>query len=281
MANASFYFGSQADAGTVTASSEQIPASNVLDPQRSRVWRSAVGQASFLDINLPGAGLVDSIVLIDTNLSSSGTIRVQVYPTSARTTASMDFTFNPFTYAAANGVPAYGLGAYGLGAYGIPGGAAAAAGGIKNVTVIPLPTSTMDRFFRITFTDATTSFQQLGRLFVGQATMFSSSISYGWTLAQNARSASRESIGGQRFVQPRPQRGQISGQFEFLSESDRNSLAMKLAEYGEDFPFVFSVYPETSARGVASSIYGRFAGPSLVNAAFDRNTLNFSVLEEL
>ena len=56
---------------------------------------------------------------------------------------------------------------------------------------------------------------------------------------------------------------------------------MKLAEYGEDFPFVFSVYPETSARGVASSIYGRFAGPSLVNAAFDRNTLNFSVLEEL
>lgn len=281
MSNSVFLFDNDSDTATVTASSSVLPASNVQNPQRSKFWRSATGTSSNLSVTLNDVFGVSYIALVDTNLTTGGTIRVQAWSDAIDgMNLVYDQTFTPGLYVSTSGqAVAYGLGSYGLGSY----GSNQSVGQLnnRNITLIPVEPTLIVRFYKFTFTDSNTTFQQLGRLFVGSGLVFQTNLAYGWRAERIERSVSRESIGGQRYTQPRDSRLKLSGNFNFLSEEERTEILIRLQEFGETKPFIFSIFPENSNKGLTTTVYGRFDGKSVEQIFQNINQLSFSVVEEL
>jgi len=282
MANAIFLFDNQADDGIVTASSTAsgtTPASNVQNPQRSAVWRSGAGSTSQLNCTLSSIYGVTHAALVDVNLSTAGTIRLQSWSDALDgSVPGVDVTFYPTLYVNTALIStAWGSGPFGIGAYGLSG----VLNSAKNITIIPLGAANFDPFWRITLTDINTSYQQFGRLFLGSGQAVTHNMSYGWQADRQERSVSVESLGGQRFVQPRDDRLQLRGAFDFLTDTERTEMLLRMQQFGQRKPFIFSVYPEQSNQGMTTTVYGRFASVSVSGTHFNINQLPFSIVEEL
>jgi len=168
---------------------------------------------------------------------------------------------------------------YGIGVYGSTLPITQDSG--RNITIVPLGVTSTDGFWRITFTDANVSYQQCGRVFLGAGLTFGANLSYGWQAKRIERSVARESIGGQRYVQPRDSRLQLSGTFSFLTDTERTVVLQRIQEYGESKPFIYSVYPESSNQGLTTTLYGRFSSTGITGKTFNLNDLQFTVVEEL
>ena len=284
MANSSFFFDNQADLATITASSTAggtMAAANVQNTQRTVFWRSGTGTTSRLDITLAAIYGATHLALVDLNLTTAGTIRVQSWSDAVGgSVPGVDMTFNPLLYLNDGFIPSlYGSGLYGLGIYGSSYPVSTDAG--KNLTLVPLGVTSTDAYWRITFTDANTTYQQCGRLFIGNAVTMGVNLSYGWSAKRIERSVAKEALGGQRFVVKRQGRLQITGLFEAMTDTERTQFLIRLNDYGESKPFIFSVFPEQTSRGLTTGLYGRFSAPEVSGASLGRNRLQFTVLEEL
>ena len=282
MANSIFLFDNQADDGTVTASSTasgSTPASNVQNSQRSAVWRSGAGTSSQLNCTFSSVFGITHAALVDVNLTTAGTIRLQSWSDAlGGSSPGVDVTFSPTLYVNTNLVSAaYDTGVYGIGAYGL----SAALNSDKNITIFPLGLISFDPYWRITFSDVNTSYQQCGRLILGSGQEFSANLSYGWQASRQDRSPAVESLGGQRFVQPRDDRLQLSGAFDFLTDAERTEMLLRLQQFGQRKPFVFSIFPEQSNQGMTTTAYGRFASAAISGSKWNINQLPFTVIEEL
>lgn len=283
MSKSIFLFDNQADDGIITASSTAsgtTPASNVQNPQRSAVWRSGTGTTSQLNCSLSSIYGATHVALVDVNLTTAGTIRVQSWADALGGAVPGVDTgeVSPTLYVNTALVSSsWGTGLYGIGAYGL----SVALNSAKNITIIPLGTSSMDPYWRVTFTDINTSYQQLGRLFIGSGQQFDANMSYGWQADRQERSVSVESLGGQRFVQPRDDRLQLRGSFDFLRDAERTEMLLRMQQFGQRKPFVFSIYPEQSNQGMTTTVYGRFNSVAMSGTHFNINQLPFSVVEEL
>ena len=281
MSNSVFLFDNDSDTALVSASSSVLPATNVQNPQRSKFWRSATGTSSSLSVTLNDVFGVSYIALVDMNLTTGGTITVQAWSDAIDGMSPVyDETFTPTLYVSSSGqAVAYGSGSYGLGAY----GSNQAIGQLnnRNITLIPIEPTLIVRFYKITFTDLNTTFQQLGRLFIGSGLVFQNNLAYGWQAERIERSVAKESIGGQRYTQPRDSRLKLSGNFNFLSEQERTEILIRLQEFGESKPFIFSIFPESTNLGLTTTVYGRFDGKTIQQIFQNINQFSFSVVEEL
>lgn len=282
MANAIFLFDNQADDGVITASSTAggtTPASNVQNPQRSAVWRSAAGTTSQLNCTLSSIYGVTHAALVDVNLSTAGTIRLQSWSDALDgSVPGVDVTFYPTLYVNTALVStAWGMGPYGIGSYGLSG----ALNSAKNITIIPLGLLSFDPYWRVTLSDINTSYQQFGRLFLGSGQELTYNLTYGWQADRQERSVSVESLGGQRYTQPRDDRLQLRGTFDFLTDAERTEMLLRMQQFGQHRPFVFSVYPEQSNQGMTTTVYGSFSSVSVSGLFYNSNQLPFTVIEEL
>lgn len=190
-----------------------------------------------------------------------------------------DITVNPSLYSAAVGQANYGGGAFGQGNYGST--VAESQLDSRNLTIVPFGRSYLDKFWRVTFTDTNTSYQECARVYITTPVEFTYNISWGWRLSREDRSAAKESIGGQRYVQERDSRLRVSGDFDYLSDAERTSMAVRMFEIGENTPIIFSIYPEATTRGLTTTGYGRLVDASLSHSSHEINHFPFTFLEEL
>lgn len=284
MTNSIFLFDNQADGGTISASSiagGTLGANNVINEQRSKIWRSGVGSSSYLNVTLASAFGATHIALIDLNLTTAGTIRIQSWADAiAGSVPGIDITVVPTLYintdlASVN----YGDGPFGIGLYG--SNQALSQLNVRNITLIPLPSVTIDPYFRITFTDINTTYQQCGRIYIGSGMSFETNLSYGWTASRQDRTKSREALGGQTYRQSRDSRLQIGGSFDSLTDDERLKVLMRIQEFGKFKSFIYSVFPESTNKGLSSTLYGVFANADVTNSAYQQTKFPFTIIEEL
>lgn len=275
-----FLFDNQIFESTLTASSAVLPVDNAKNPQRSKFWRSANGGMSHIDVTLGSAIGIDYIALVDLNLSSGAEIRVKTYSDSARSMQTGEYVFAPTLYINPDAVASpYGSGPYGLGAYG--SNVLQNQIGNRNITIFKFPQRIMEVFLRIQFIDMTGEYQQVGLIFLGQGFEFDYNLSFGWQASREDRSVARESIGGQRYVQPRDSRLQISGNFENFKDDTRTRFLIRQQEFVQNKPFIFSIYPDADNQGLTTTLYCRFESANVSGKFFNGNDLQFSVIEEL
>lgn len=213
-------------------------------------------------------------------LSGGGTITATpILDVDFTTLPGADFTITPTLYATAVAANNYGGDAYGNGNFGAS--APASQLDARNITIYPFGASYADRYWRITFEDANTSYQQLARLYLTTPVEFTYNLSWGWKMSRDDRSAKRESLGGQRFVQERDSRLRISGDFDYLTEAERTAMAIRLFDLGDIDPIIFSVYPEATQRGLTTTGYGHLEDTSLSHKNYLNNAFPFTFVEDL
>lgn len=278
--SAIFLFDNQADDATITASTETLPASNVQNLQRSRVWRSDLGVMSSLELELNSVSGVNYVALIDTNLSTSGLIHIEAWDDGFDgAVQTVDETVSPTLYAiSSNSSPAYGLGPYGIGPYGQ--NQALASNTIRNITIVPVPSS-ISTFWRITFADVNTDYQQLGRLYLSSGFQLTYNLSYNWRAERVERSVTKEAISGATYSQLRDSRLQLVANFDFVTDNERTQVLLRMQQFGNTTPFVFSIFPENDLNGLTTTVYGRFTEKSIQHANKNINQFSITVLEEL
>lgn len=278
--NALFLFDNAADAGTITASSAvaAMPASNLLDPQRSAVWRSSGASPQTVDITLASGNTIPigAVAVVDHNLTPVGTIRLQGWLTGiAVGTAEVDVTVDPW-----DTLFGYGVGGYGV--YGYGGEADAAARKLlRPVTFIPLLDFSELRYWRLTFTDASLAYIQAGRVYVGGIWQPQENISYGWRLSRTGRTRSKESRGGQVYGNPRASRVTLDASLDWLSESDRAMLQLYYLIVEDHTPFIVCMRPVGGVDQLFTAIYGRFSGFDITENRFNNATAPLRIVEDL
>lgn len=282
--NAFFLADNAADIASVVASSElaTAPAINVQDSQRSAIWRSSgVGSASHLDFTLQNATPINFAALVDVNLTKDGSIHVEAWDDAlGGATKTVDITLAPAVFIDPLAPDSfYGSGNYGVGPFGTYSDYTAL--NARNVTLVQLVAQVTSKFWRFTFTDANTNYQQCGRVVLAKATQFVVNLGYNWQSQFQERSIFRESLGGQRYSQPREPRGVLAGNFDFLTDTERTTSFLVLRRYGERKPLVFSIFPDNTDQGKSTTLYGHFSSASLKQALMNINSFPFQFIEDL
>lgn len=277
-----FLFGSQSDdTDVLSESSEALPVENIQNTKRSKPWRSSSGTTSNISLQLANPLSVDHIAFVDLNLTTAGEIRIQAWDDAIDgSTNTVDETISPTVYT--SGEPeaaAYGDADYGVGLYGLNTPIEQQLG--KNITIFPIGSNISSAYWKFTFTDDNTGYQQLGRLIMASATTFENNLSHGYNLSRQERSVARESIGGQRYIQKRPSRLNISGKFPYMTDVEKIDFLLKYQDIVNSDPFVYSVYPTANNKGLVHTLYGRFDSVDLSEIFYQRTDLDFKVIEEL
>lgn len=279
--NSLFLFSSQADnVDSITASSSVLPVTNIQNTQRSKVWRSGIGTTSYIQFQLANPLGADYLALIDLNLTTAGTILIEAWDDAFDgAEQTVNVTVSPTLYAVTEEAEAFGGGNYGAGLFGANTPLEQLSS--QNITLYDFGEAVFSPYWRITFTDENISYQQLGRLMLSSAFVFTYNLSLNYNLTRIDRSPARESMGGQRFVQKRPSRLQIGGKFPLMPDVDRTAFLIEYERTQNTDPFVYSIYPENTNKGLTTTLYGRFSDADMSERIYQATDLNFTVVEEL
>lgn len=280
MSKSIFMFSNQLDTATLASSSAVLPVSNLTNPQRSKIWRSS-GNTAWVSATLDAANGADYLAIVDLNLSTSGMIRIRAWTDAIDgTDLEFDQYYDPNVFSVNTEVDVdYSLGDYGLGAFGTNSPISATTR--KNVQLLPFGQTLISPFYKIDFMDDNVSYVQAGVLFLAKATVFEVNLAYDWNIRQIDRSVSKESIAGQKYIQPRDTRLEIQGRFPALNEAERTDMIVQITEVGNTKPIIYSVFPLNNNVGLTTTIYGSFSDSSISNKFENRNDFNFTVTEEL
>lgn len=282
MSNALFLLDNQAEGAIVTASSEasvSLGAENVINQQRRKFWRSGLGQSSSLDVQLAEVSGVNYAAFVDTNLTSAGIIRIEAWLDGFDGMEKVvDEMFSPTLYVSdTTQSAAYGLGPYGLGPYGQN---QALADNTRNITLVQVPTN-IATFYRFTFTDMNTDYQQLGYVHLGSAMVFEHNIEYGWQVERVERTVRREALSGANYYQQRDSRLRLSVNWPVIRDTERTDFLVRYQAIGESKPVIFSIFPNEGLKGLTTTMYGRFESQSITNTNLNINALGVTMIEEL
>lgn len=280
MTNAVLLLDNYADTASVTASTEVPtgPANHVQVQQRTKIWRSQVGNASHLDFEMLAGNPIDYAAVVDVNLPASGTIRVQAWNDAiGGAVPTVDQTVAPLLYVDPSvPISLFGAGNFGAGTFGVRDYRTMNA---RNVTLIPIAGLPTSKYWRVTFTGG--SYQQCGRVYITKAFNFAINPDFGWSASRIENTVIRKSIGGQRFSQPRDNQLQVEGEFGFLTDAERTAALLLLQRFGESRPLIFSFFPEATTVGFTTTMYCCQSGMSLQQVYIDINKLPFRFIEEL
>jgi|APGre2960657404_1045060.scaffolds.fasta_scaffold00061_3 hypothetical protein len=281
MSKSTFLFTNQiATAENLTASSEALPVTNLVNPQRTRVWRSTANTAS-ISFSLTDIAGADYLALVDLNLTSTGVIRVRAWDDAVDgSMLTFDQYYDPVIFVSGSEADInYSGGDYGLGAFGLANSIASSSR--KNVNLFPFGQVVLSPFYKVDLIDENLTYIQAGIMFLSKARTYDINLAYNWNISQIDRSVSKESIAGQKYIQPRDTRLQISGRFPALSETERTDTIVDITEMGTTKPFIYSVFPENNNIGLTTTVYGSFSDSNLTNNFTNRNEFNFTVVEDL
>ena len=282
MANSLFILENPVDtAPTITASSAELamPVENIQDQRRSLVWRSGFGLSSYVDISFNIKKLISIFACVDVNINATGSIKIQAFSDSARTTETYTATFAPTVYSQEQQKSLYGIGTYGTGTYSLNG--TLNLGRNRNITIYEFPVPQFWQYWRITFEDGNTTYQQVSRIYLSTFDRFDVNLSYGWSARRIDRSIKKESLGGQIFTQTRDSRLQLQCQYDFLSTKERTRSLQIMESYAETYPLIFSISPENTDEGLTTSLYGTLSSPEASETNVALNNFSFGITEEL
>lgn len=183
------------DDATVTASSYYplMRPEKVQDPHVARKWRAVTATSEYLTFDLGSSQTIDTVALMGLNMTSAGTtrLRLSVSDSSAITgdaydsgseVGKVDSTYGYLVYLLASPVSA--------------------------------------RYGRIGLTDATVSYIEAGRLFVGTRIQFGVNIAPGYQRKWIDPSQRVKSIGQQTYIDDRPQYRSVSFELNDLTETE-------------------------------------------------------------
>lgn len=280
MNNSIFLFYNQTEDSTLTSSPSVLPVSNLKNSQRTKIWRSS-GNTAYIDITLNEVLGADYLALVDLNMTTAGMIRVRAWMDRIDgSNLVFDRYYDPLVFVSSSEEDVdYGMGDYGLGGYG--SSTPASAGSRKNVNLLPFDETLIAPYYRVDLVDESLPYIQMGVLFLSKSRRYEVNLSYNWNIKQIDRSVSKESISGQKYVQPRDTRLQINGTFGALNEMERTDTIVAITEVGNTKPFIYSVFPLNNNVGLTTTIYGSFSDSNLTQKFNNRNEFNFTVVEDL
>lgn len=214
-----------AAAASVVASSQTTltPAqARLQDRHVARKWRST-GTTEFLTIDLGSGVSVDTVALMGVNISATGTTRVRASLTNAAATGSLLYDSGSIAGAVD---PNYGY----------------------LVTLITSPVTV--RYIRIDIADATKSYIEAGRLFVGLRTQVAVNFSPGWSHSFIDRTRKTEGRGGQMFMDIDNSYRILDLTFGFLSQAEHDGFVETIdRDLGEHNDFLFIIDPTSTNLG--------------------------------
>lgn len=286
MSNALFLHDNQVERAVIAASSEAnaMPATNLQDPQRTVMWRSAVSGAQTLDITLAqGEDITQAFAIVDHNVTLPGSIQLQAWD-DALGGAQEVVNVTLQTYQ-----PTFGYGAqdYGAGLYGgydlfINGLSIATARDIlRPILVHQIQPAVTARYWRITFNDAGLTYYQAGIVYLGPTWSSQDNFSFGSRRSRESRTRRRESRGGQRYGNPRSPRVILEFSMDWLSDGDRDRLWITQMIHGIAKPLILVQRPVGGYEQESTTFYGVFDNPSFEQVRQNQASSLIRFIEEL
>lgn len=279
---AAFLFNNQIDRASVAASSEAaaMPASNLLDPQRTVAWRSAAGGSQSLDITCQdGEEPVGAVAILDHNLTLEGSIRIQAWIDALDGAALvLDQTYQPYepVRLCGEGLCGEGLcGGFDAFAHGL--GLTEGRGILRPILLLFLVATVEARYFRLTFDDAALSYCQAGRVFLGPVFQPDHNFNFGWERRRGGQEGFFvRSRGGQKYGNPGASQAFLRLPFHHLTEDDRNRFWIVAHQLGEQTPFLVCLKPEGGWEQESTTFYVYFSPVAITqgNFAFEQTGLD-------
>jgi hypothetical protein len=234
----------------ITANSEnaQFPLSNILDPRRSKVYRSTSSQTA-LTLDFNETSEVDAFMIVDDKKNGFGihTITLEFNGTNewSNPAASEQIEFNP----------QLGL-------------------GFKEFTKHSY------RFCRIVLT-STLSYCEIANIFIGKKMELNRSINFGWSIKDNELSNKTTNRYGQIFTDVILKQKTINCGLSFLDKDQLDKIFTWLDTYGETMPFFVRIGCDNMV-----SDNRRFSGmvylsdmPTISNPYFNKYNLSMTLIE--
>lgn len=228
---------------TVTASSEDaaLPATNVQNALRGRVWRTSDSSSTeTITFDLGAAGTASAAIIENHNLTASDT-SIQVRG-STDNFSSSNVLVGTFTHDAG--------------------------------TMLVTFTGVGYRYWRITFTKSSSSeTRDIGRIFIGPYASTTADPDYnGYSLEKQDLSVTQRTIGGQTYSEARSQYNSIRLSFSDVSQADKDAIQTAFETAGLHTSLWIQV--KTSGSALTETEYVKFARePSFDVSAFDSGYL--------
>ncbi len=267
--NAIFCAINRFDSGTYTASasSPQLPVSNLANRQLSKVWRtlSVVPADTWLTCDFGAVRQIDVIALLAHNITSVGQWRIRLSNDSTFSTSIYDSGLQKaWPSMSSFGVKPWGVFTWGeaLGSFEIPAD-------LKPNSILVLDDSVNAQYLRIDISDATNAdgYIQAGRCYAGPKYQPTKNISYGWENGYIDESEVSKSIGGQTYIDEKSRYRVVSINLEFLAEEE---AYLNLFEFidrrkGISGDLLFIPKPDRPDLFLHEVIYGRMRdlGPQI------------------
>jgi len=258
MANALIGFQNRVNFGdslTTTDQLNSLPVDHLLDPRLARVWRTGTATTAAIILDNGSAKTIQLVGLMVTNATASATFRLRV--SDSDPTGSAGEIYDD-TIAAGVVDPIY------------------------KTFVHVLASEVTGRYVRLDITDATLTFIEAGRWFVGPFWQPALNVNFGFKQGYVDPSNLDTSVGGQVFIDRKPKARRWV--FTFGDLTDAESLAGveeidRLNSTTEDVLFVLDSASSNLGRG---SIWGLLSGQSGVSTpSHDRNQASYTLTERL
>jgi hypothetical protein len=228
--NAAVAYLNLADDGIVTAttSASLAPPSVLQNQHVARKWRS-VGNNEAIVIDLGSQQSIDTVALMGVNLSATGTTRLRI---STADTSGQDGSAYNGTSVAGRVDPSYGR------------------------LIFPVPSPVTGRYVRVDLADASLSYIEAGRVFVGRRHQFPVNFSFGWNRGWRDRSRRVQSRGGQTYVERDNSYLTLEVSFEWVPKSDRYGFVEELDRLNGMHEDVLLILDPSSSNLGRDSIWG-------------------------
>lgn len=282
-----FCFENAADAATLAASSEasvDMAVENLQSNLRvDAVWRSVAagtpGVEEYIEITLDdsdGVEPVSMLGIVDLNLPATGTVLIEAWE-EGFDVGDPVLSIEKNVFGSASG---FGVGGFGHSGFG--GGAdQALLSALRPVVLIYLEGWHTYKYWRVTLSDATATFVQASRLYLGGYWQPENNFAGGMKRELVSRTPLIESIGGQEYGDDRRSRVTISAMTKNLREEDADYLYTKFLEYGVTQPFLVSFRPTDRLEQLLTTLWVRFRTNTITQQSFDNYDADISVLEWL
>lgn len=199
------------------AAAATLPASNLQDPTRARVWRSTSVADQVFTLTWASPRTFSAFVLVRHNLTSSATWRIQIYTDAGATTLVYDSAA-----ILANPPKPFGDLAFGID----PLGASVYSGWAYAVATHWLPAQAAGQAVKITLSDSgnPSGFLQASRLFIGNYIETADGPEYGVSLGWAEQTVQTRTEGGTLRSDPAEPYRVLSIPLGLLDQNDRSKI---------------------------------------------------------